>query len=137
PWADMQVWVRRVDPQGILRTPVVGQLLVALRRRAVIDGWYRASLGHRDQHEATVRTAHTVQACGGCFGLASLIQCLQTEDDPERPARAHLVWGERDRTHRYSDPGPDARRFADAGHRPHLEEPEPFVAWWQEAVDAR
>lgn len=130
PWSHMMRWADRVDPRRVLRTPIVGQLAVALRRRAVIEGWYAASIGHRDQAPDTVTTAHDVQDCGGCFGLASLMQAMQTEGNPERPPQAWLLWGERDRTHRTSDPGPDAHRFALAGHRPHLEEPGRFVAWW-------
>jgi pimeloyl-ACP methyl ester carboxylesterase len=47
-----------------------------------------------------------------------------------------MLWGERDRTHRKTDPEslrslvPHARivRLAESGHCPHLEEPDAFVA---------
>jgi len=133
-WTDMGRWADRVDPRRVLRTPVLGQLFVALWRRPVIEGWYHASVGHREQLPHAVSTAQEVLASGGCFGLASLVQALQSEA-PERPSQGIVLWGERDRTHRSTDPGPDAHRFVDAGHRPHLEEPQRFATWWREVVE--
>lgn len=136
-FADLRTWADGVDPKRIVRTPVVGQVLMASTRRRIARGWYRASTGDRRFREPFVHAADEAFAFGACFCLASLMQGYERSAEPPASpldVRAAVVWGARDRTHRQSTPEaalPSAElvRFDACGHSPELEDPVAFAEW--------
>ena len=134
-WSDMQRWADTVDPKRLLRTPVLGQLMLALRRRDVAATWYRMSTSDKRFREPFIQAANEAFAFGGCFCLASLMQGYPRGRAPEPvelSVPTSVVWGARDRTHRRSDPnasmpGAEVITMPECGHSPELEDPEGFV----------
>jgi pimeloyl-ACP methyl ester carboxylesterase len=138
-WRQELRWARRLDKPRVIRTPVVGQLVMMAADRAMARRWYDKALP-KDVSEET-RRAFVEPALGalradGAFCLASMFQGLLRGDQHfeavDQPTLA--VWGAADRTHRHSDPRSIAEHafdiqfveFPDAGHFPDLEEPERF-----------
>jgi pimeloyl-ACP methyl ester carboxylesterase len=143
-WADFAVWADLVDRRRMLRTPVLGQVLVAARKASIAKTWYRASTGDARFREPFHRAALESFSYGGCYCLASLMQGLENSPAPPReplPVKAALPWGVRDRTHRGSrfesaQPGAEVVRFEHCGHSPELEDPGGFSTWlltWETA----
>ncbi|MGD8608691.1 MAG: alpha/beta hydrolase [Myxococcales bacterium] len=141
-WSDMERWADQVDPKRLLRTPVVGQLLLALRRRDVAATWYRMSTSDKRFRQPFIDAANEAFDFGACFCLASLMQGYARGPAPASggiAAPSAVIWGARDRTHRLSDPnqsvpGAHVVTMPECGHSPELEDPEAFVDWllrWQ------
>jgi pimeloyl-ACP methyl ester carboxylesterase len=136
-WSDLRRWADVVDRRRVVRTPVLGQLLLGARTKAIAASWYRASTSDRRFVEPFFRAASEGLAVGGCFCLASLMQGYEASAAPPEapvPCRAAVVVGAKDRTHRHSDfsralPGAEVVRFDDCGHSPELEDPARFVSW--------
>lgn len=136
-WSDLAVWVDLVDPRRIVRTPVIGQVVMAAGRRRIARGWYHASTGDQRFREPFVRAANEAFAQGGCFCLASLMQGYERSPAPlaaELPVKTAVVYGARDRTHKRSNfdastPGAEVVRFDGCGHCPDLEDPKGFSDW--------
>ena len=137
PTAEELAWAERLDPKGLLRKPVVGQAVMIARRTSTANDWFRFSAGNPAQAARLTAIAEAPLASGARFPLGSALQGLFADVPLEpRPLEipAVAVWGERDRSHRMTDPLaikrvlPDAvvHRF-DAGHTPELEQPERFV----------
>jgi pimeloyl-ACP methyl ester carboxylesterase len=135
---EMLPWCDRVDPSRLLRTPVLGQATMALRRRAIARSWYRAAIPDRGRRTGFVAAADEAFSAGGCFCLASLLQRWSREALPDVRSIAlpvDIVWGQKDRSHRptradgFRDHVPDARviRFEELGHSSDLEDPGAFV----------
>lgn len=135
---DSLAWRSRVDPRGILATPVAGQLFLRSWRNRVMRAWFHAALGDARCAPAFIEISDNAFRHGACFCLASALQEYLTEALPEfaPPSCPTLVvWGEKDRTHRQTEKnrrGSFARgaklvTFADAGHFPDLESPERFA----------
>jgi pimeloyl-ACP methyl ester carboxylesterase len=105
---------------------------VRARARELAKLWYANSAGDAERAARLTAPSVDVLARGGCFCLASLMQGLDAEPFAPGPFAAPIlrVWGERDRSHRRSQPDglPGTLvRFATAGHSPELEEPAAFV----------
>lgn len=136
-WRDLQVWADTVDPKRLLRTPILGQLLLATRRAKIIEGWYGASTGERSHRAPFIKAAQEALKPRGCFCLATLMQGYERSavTPPSALPMPHAVaWGPRDRTHKRSDPaaaypGATLVRFEQCGHSPELEAPQRFVSW--------
>ncbi|MCU0701058.1 MAG: alpha/beta hydrolase [Myxococcaceae bacterium] len=134
---DLGRWADVVDPRRLVRTPVVGQLLLGARTRAIAHGWYRASTSDRRFREPFIAAADLAFDFGGCFCLASLMQGFEASPAPvvqAVPMRAAVVVGGKDRTHKHTNfgqtlPGAEVVRFDECGHSPELEAPERFVRW--------
>lgn len=131
-WPDMARWVERVDRRGLLRAPVIGQLIMRARRETLARLWYRLSAGDAERAAQLTDSAIDILQAGGCFCLASLMQGLTKE--PFAPTSATpkmLIWGLHDRSHRHSKPEgawPGAIvHYMPAGHSPELEEPPRFA----------
>jgi pimeloyl-ACP methyl ester carboxylesterase len=144
-WGDLARWADGVDPNRVIRTPLVGQALVTVSRRRLAKRWYAASTGDRRFREPFQRAADEAFGAGGCFCLASIMQGLERSEAPEAgrlPVLTAVLWGTRDRTHRRSKlevsvPGADLIRFEGCGHSPELEAPARFAEWvlsWHEAA---
>ncbi len=129
----MAPWTRRILPR-VLRTPVLGQILVWLTRKKLAHGWYHISLPRNTDASTYQTTANDALTAGGSFCLAGITQGLAREiDTPMNGIRAPctLLWGEKDHSHKHIDPTsllkdiPHAEiiRFADCGHFSDLEQP--------------
>jgi pimeloyl-ACP methyl ester carboxylesterase len=136
-WEEEKRWIRRIDSNGLMSRPLLGQTICALTSTRLSDTWYEAALSPgapKDQFKATSRE---VLGRGGCFCLASLIQANRNADLALPPVTqpSLVIWGARDRTHARTekrtslDLAPSARyvEFPDAGHSPDLEDEERFA----------
>ncbi len=138
--ADMESWTKRVDRQHLLRTPVIGQLLVRSQREALARLWYRTSAGDASAAARLTEPAIDVLRGGGCFCLASLIQGLMKQPFTAATGTpVTLLWGSRDRSHRRSKPegawpGATLHRL-DTGHSPELEQPARFADTLLQVLD--
>jgi pimeloyl-ACP methyl ester carboxylesterase len=144
-WSDLMAWANLVDPRRFVRTPVIGQVLMAVSRRRIARGWYHASTGDMRFREPFTRSANEAFAHGGCFCLASLMQGYERSPAPVAaalPVKTAVVYGARDRTHKRSHfdastPGAEVVRFDACGHCPDLEDPHGFADWllaWHEGT---
>lgn len=138
-WSEAQRWLQRRDRRGLLRTPVLGQVALALLRRRRARDWYASALGDRSRIDAfaAATLAHFDQ--GGCFCLASAFQDFLRDDHGLLGAVAHpalILAGTADPSHRDTDfaatrtLAPQARLVAlgHVGHFPELEDPVRFAA---------
>ena len=140
----MHRWTDRVVP-GILKVPVLGQLLCRLFRQKMAVSWYRIALP-KSRNEAAFRdTARSAFRCGGCFSLAGVVQGLLREPlDAAQGGTAPCngIWGQQDRSHRLTDvqallhdvPHAKLLTFDESGHFPDLEEPSRFAQLLLEQV---
>lgn len=146
-WAEETAWARRIDPLGVIRTPVVGQIAMAWAPRQVARRWYDAASPPGFPVETLSGPALAALGRGAVFCLASLTQAWFDGAAPglapvECPAA--IMWGAADRTHRRSTPQsaigyvPNSvvQTFDDGGHFPELEDPTRLAAALT-AVDAR
>lgn len=136
-WPEQIAWYRRVDPQGRLGTPVLGQLILAVAKRRIARGWYDICTPDAATAARFDAVAQAGFDEGAGYSLASAFQKLAAEPEPafgdvKQPGLA--LWGLKDRTHRRTDrrsslvhlPGGEYLEFEGAGHFPELEEPERF-----------
>ena len=138
--AELLAWARRVDPWGLVGTPVVGQLLVRSFAPRVARAWYRAALPRDADPAPLLDPALEALARGARFPLASSFQALRRADlRPEgltSQAPAVVLFGTADRTHRRTDPASvlalvpraELRRLEGCGHFPDLERVDAFAA---------
>jgi pimeloyl-ACP methyl ester carboxylesterase len=134
----MMAWTERVVPKAI-RVPVVGQLINYAGRQAIAGKWLGLSLPPTAPVAQWTAVARHNLSAGGAFCFASVVQGLSRcrgELFAGVVAPTVMLWGERDRSHRKTDPEsllslvPHARiiRLAQAGHCPHLEDPDAMLA---------
>jgi pimeloyl-ACP methyl ester carboxylesterase len=136
-WAEQARWAARIDRRGMVRTPVVGQLALALGHRKLAEAWYLAALGSKTDAPAYTELALRAFDRGASFCLASGLQALGRETADSFSVvdkRALCIWGTQDRTHRRTDRTstlgclPRARMIElDSGHFPDLEQPQRFA----------
>ncbi|KAJ9613310.1 hypothetical protein H2200_003252 [Cladophialophora chaetospira] len=137
-WEESQAWSKRVDSNGMMKVPVVGQLFLAMNQKRVSDGWYDAALPKGQAKEEFAGVAGKVLSDGGIFCLASLIQAWSHVKNPAFLVDTPTVvlWGGSDRTHRRSNPDSVLKylkrgmimSYEETGHFPELEDPERFKA---------
>lgn len=133
----MLAWTQGMDPKRLLRTPVLGQIMVRLAAKKMIRFWL--GFATSKAYDADLLTDQTLTAIevGGAYPLASMFQLWQDglSDEPvDMPAL--IIWGEQDRSHRQTDRmsthqhAPDAEliRFNHCGHFSELEDPAGFSA---------
>ena len=137
-WEESQAWSKRIDSNGMMRVPVVGQLFLAMNQKRVSDGWYDAALPKGRATKEFAGLAGKVLSDGGIFCLASLIQTWSHVKNPsflvDKPTV--VLWGGSDRTHRRSNPDSVLKylkrgivmTYQETGHFPELEDPERFKA---------
>ncbi|MEY4575834.1 MAG: hypothetical protein RL701_537, partial [Pseudomonadota bacterium] len=130
----MHAWVDRVIPRP-LRLPVVGQTIAWLGRQTLARRWYAQSLPRDTDREPYRSTARDALKAGACFSLAGVVQGLNAGSPSELEgvtAPCTLLWGQRDRSHRKTDPRSllecsphaDIQVFEAFGHFPDLEMPD-------------
>lgn len=138
-WEDLRRWADRVDPRRLLRTPVLGQAVMALRRRPIARGWFKAAVADRSQLEAFSAAADEAFDAGGCFCLASLLQRWESEQfatQLQLSVPVTVCWGSKDRSHRETAADGFCRHVAGArtevfpqqGHSVDLEAPDAFLS---------
>ncbi|WP_405234490.1 alpha/beta fold hydrolase [Lentisalinibacter salinarum] len=135
-WAQMHRWIERVDPLRVLRTPLLGQLMLRVMPRRVSAGWYAGSSGPAARQRLQ-SIADDVLKRGGCFCLASLMQNFERgadHGDTFDSVPSVVVWGDLDRSHgppgSVSFPAADViEHFPETGHSPELEAPGEFAEW--------
>lgn len=137
-WADEKAWIERVDKRRMLRTPLVGQAMMAVKGDDIARRWFEAASGDVDKMRPLAALGVESLSHDARFPLATALQAMDGEDPPlaRVEAPALLVWGDADRTHRPSDAGglagllPRAKRVTldGAGHFPELERPREFAA---------
>ncbi len=138
-FAGALAWSRRVDARGLIRTPVLGQMLVRWNRRPLARQWYRAASGDPRWIEPFAGKALRAYDQGAVYSLASALQGLSRLDPGEvlgtvEALPAAAIWGQRDRTHRKTDRAALARylprltvvEIDEAGHFPELEAEDRF-----------
>jgi len=136
-WKEQIRWYHRVDPQGRLGTPVLGQIILAAGKRRIARGWYDVCTPDAATAARFDAVAQAGFDAGAGYSLASAFQKLAAEPEPPPGAIAQpglVLWGMKDRTHRRTDkrsslarlPGAAYLEFEAAGHFPELEEPERF-----------
>ncbi|HYU09474.1 MAG TPA: alpha/beta hydrolase [Gemmatimonadales bacterium] len=149
-WTEEVKWKHGRDRQGLLSTPIIGQLALQILKRRRAPKWFDAAVGKREMLSQFVATTDDAFSHGACFCLASAFQRYLT-DAPQPLSVINqpslVIWGEADKSHRHTDKSssklycPSAKnlRFKRAGHFPELEEPELFaheVKHWALAIKA-
>jgi pimeloyl-ACP methyl ester carboxylesterase len=110
-WSEEVAWAERIDRRGVIRTPVLGQAVMAAGSRLVARRWYRAALprGYPAHRSAAFAVpADQALRAGAVFCLASLTQAWFAGAAPDLvpvDLPAVVLWGGADRTHRHSSPG--------------------------------
>lgn len=134
-WDEEQAWSRRVGMKnGLIGTPVVGQLFLAVASQRVSEIWYKNALPRGMPTNGFAEPARKVLSGGGILCLASLAQTWFQGKNPSFKVAQPVVvmWGGSDRTHRQSNPNSVLEYlqsgkimvFPKAGHFPELEDPE-------------
>ena len=136
-WSQELAWASRIDRRGLVRTPFVGQAVLALGKRRIAKGWYQAALPRGHSQQGFLDLGLGALERGALYCLASAFQATfnSATEVPSIKIPALILWGAADRTHRDSRmssmkehvPGAQEVVFGSAGHFPELEEPERFV----------
>jgi pimeloyl-ACP methyl ester carboxylesterase len=133
-WDEEQAWSSRVGMNsGLIGTPIIGQLFLAVASQRVSDMWYNNALPPGKPINGFADPARKVLSGGGIFCLASLAQTwAQAKNLSFKVTQPTVVmWGGSDRTHRRSNPNSVLEYlqsgkilvFPEAGHFPELEDP--------------
>jgi pimeloyl-ACP methyl ester carboxylesterase len=134
-WDEEQAWSTRMGMNsGLIGTPLIGQLFLAMASQKVSERWYDNALPPGMPASGFAEPARNVLSNGGIFCLASWAQTwARAKDFSFKVTQPTVVmWGGSDRTHRRSDPNSVLEYlqsgkivvFAEAGHFPELEDPE-------------
>ena len=133
-WEEEMSWSRYIDTNGLIGTPVIGQLFLAVAPQTLSDRWYKNALPPGRPTNDFAEPARKVLSSGGIFCLASLTQAWAHVRNPSFKVTqpAVVMWGGADRTHRRSNPNSVLEYlergkimvFSEAGHFPELEDPE-------------
>ena len=133
----MHRWTNRVVP-GLLKLPLLGQVVSRLFRQKMATSWYRIALPKSTDATPFQHTSRHALRCGGCFSLAGVVQGLLRES-VDATLGTHtpctVLWGAQDRSHRLTDPQTIQRDvpqaavlvFDDCGHFPDLGNPQRFA----------
>jgi pimeloyl-ACP methyl ester carboxylesterase len=138
-WQGAMAWKHGRDPQHILSTPIVGQVVLQLLKRKRAPAWLQLAVGNQQRLQGFIDTSVDALRNGACFSLASAFQdYLHGQPGFLTPVQQNtlIVWGEKDGSHEQTNKAdsqalavaPQCCHFAHAGHFPELEYPELFVA---------
>lgn len=131
-------WKKGVDPRGILSRPVLGQILLRVKRQHVMQGWFRAALSAPEKSPPYTKICDDAFDHGACYCLASALQRFATPALPEvhlTDTPALIIWGDKDKTHRRTQKSNSLQfssqsemvLFEDVGHFPDLEDSPRFA----------
>ena len=131
----MLSWVNRVDPKGLLRVPLLGQLFVRLTARRMAKFWIKYATAKGFDSTTLVNTSDHALATGGGYPLASMLQLWSAgTKDANLNVPALAIWGKQDRSHKETVsastckhvPNAEVIEFSNCGHFTELEQPEQF-----------
>ncbi len=139
-WPTALFWRDRLDraSKGILRTPLLGQLLLRAVRTNLGGQWLRRACATPDTRARLLADFAAADRTGAAFSLATAFQHYLAGPAPRIDTATDILalWGDADPSHRHSDPetitriAPAARlvRLPDTGHFPELERPDILAA---------
>jgi pimeloyl-ACP methyl ester carboxylesterase len=131
-WADNNI-------PGLLRVPLLGQAVAAIKAEFLATHWYDLALPRGSEHKGGFAAqARNALHGGGCFCLASVVQgLLQANDDDIRGIQCPTlaIHGDKDFSHRGTDfhaitgaiPHAQVVAFPGCGHFPNLERSAEYV----------
>jgi pimeloyl-ACP methyl ester carboxylesterase len=133
----MRAWVP-VNVPGLLRTPLVGQVINRLARERLSQVWYSLALPDRETRPAFRAIARQALDQGACFCLASVAQGLGQAQDAQLAGVRQpvtMLWGDADHSHRHTRaeslqdllPQAEVIHFPGCGHFPDLERTDRYV----------
>ena len=135
--ANLISWLERLDPRGLLRIPVLGQLLVRINARKISRTWINYVSAREFECSGMVSASDRALVHGGGYPLASMLQLwVSGPKDAFLELPVIAIWGMQDRSHRYTSTksscnhAPDAEiiEFPDCGHFTELERPDAFAS---------
>lgn len=139
-WREMLRWKAARDPQGVLSTPLLGQLALRALKRSRAQQWLALAAGSRERRRQFIAAVDASFERGAGFSLASAFQTFPDESfaPPAVTADTLFIWGLRDRSHSNTDrrssllqaPGASLLEAPQLGHFPELEDP----LWFADAV---
>ena len=133
----MLSWVERMDPKGLLRVPLLGQLVVRFSARRIARSWLKYATAKGFDSTKLVHASEHALAQGGGYPLASMLQLWPVgTKDANLGVPALAIWGKQDRSHRETPststhkhvPGAEIMEFIDCGHFTELEQPKKFAS---------
>jgi len=134
--AGMLSWVTRMDPKGLLRIPILGQLLSRITARRMAKFWLSYATAKEFDSASLVSSTDRVLAQGGGFPLATMLQLWSTgTKDANLNVPSLIIWGKQDRSHKQTAststckhlPNAEIIEFSDCGHFTELEQPMAFA----------
>lgn len=131
----MQSWVERMDPKGLLRIPLLGQLIVRFSARRIAKYWLKYATAKDFDSTSLVYSSDQILAQGGGYPLASMLQLwVVGTRNANLGVPSLVIWGKQDRSHRETlssstckhVPNAKVIEFFDCGHFTELEQPKQF-----------
>lgn len=130
-------WVDRMDPKGLLRVPVLGQMLLKLNAKKTVKFWLQYATAKSFDPGGIIDATIGALERGGGYPLATMLQSWSTgTKDAGLEMPGLIIWGRQDRSH--SETLSECTRahlvngeiieFPDCGHFCELENPEQFAA---------
>lgn len=133
----MLSWVGRMDPKGLLRVPILGQLIIKFTARRTSKFWLKFATAKEFDSTGLVQSSDLVLANGGGYPLASMLQLWTNgTKDANLDIPSLVIWGKQDRSHRQTlatsthkhVPNAELIEFSDCGHFTELEQPKKFAS---------
>lgn len=137
-WEEEIKWANRIDSKNIIKRPIIGQLLLKLKKHKIAKTWYKFALP-KDAHDPKYyKTCCHALDNGGQYALASGLQGFFKDSKFQQKQKinknALAFWGQKDRTHKRTEKESTKNyfekieiiNFEDAGHFPDLEYPKEF-----------
>lgn len=132
----MLSWVERMDPKGMLRIPILGQLMVRFTARRIAGFWLKYATAKEFDAGPMQEVTDAALAKGGGYPLATMLQYWSKGvRDAGLDVPALVVWGTQDRSHKGTCtqstckhvPGAEVIEFPNCGHFTELEQPGEFA----------
>jgi len=133
----MVSWVKLVDPKGLLRMPLLGQLLVRFTARRMAKFWITYATAKNFDSTNLVNVSDNALNQGAGYPLASMLQLWSADTkNANLNVPALAIWGKQDRSHKETAststckhvPNAEVIEFSNCGHFIELEQPRQFVS---------
>lgn len=129
-------WVERMDPKRLLRTPLLGQLIVRFFAKRTTRFWVKYATASSFDADGLACSCVGALEAGAGYPLATMLQLWgHGTRDANLTIKGLAVWGSQDRSHRGTEPHStrkhlptaDVIEVANCGHFIELEQPEEFA----------